>query len=351
MDLVETIKWGEKKLKLFVLFWGRIVFAPDHFHTPLLTRLRANFSGGFLADQWMLYGLDGKKRKDYISEFDWYRSRYINEPFDFMLNNKIVATEAFGRYIRMPRIYAINSHGHTTGPDGELLDEAQLLALLREKEDTVIKPYGRGKGLGVHRLGYTGGSYTIDGSVVAEEELRRHLAGRKNWYLTETIHQHPYADALYDRTVNTLRVITLRDPDSGEFKVFFAVQRVGTHRTVPVDNASQGGLVCRVDLETGRLSEARSLHELTVYQQHPDSGQRFEDVVVPGWAELKEELLALARRFPYLSFVAWDVVKLPDGQNCVIEANTSSGVNIIQLWGGQRHGELGDFYRYHHVIR
>ena len=42
---------------------------------------------------------------------------------------------------------------------------------------------------------------------------------------------------------------------------------------------------------------------------------------------------------------------LPDGTNCIIEANTSSGVNIIQLWGGQRNGELGDFYRHYGVIR
>ncbi len=52
-----------------------------------------------------------------------------------------------------------------------------------------------------------------------------------------------------------------------------------------------------------------------------------------------------------MHFVAWDVVKMEDGTNCVIEANTSSGVNIIQLWGGQRNGELGNFYRKHGVIR
>lgn len=59
-------------------------------------------------------------------------------------------------------------------------------------------------------------------------------------------------------------------------------------------------------------------------------------------------MLDLAAKFPYMYFIAWDLV-LTDRGICVIEANTSSGVNIIQLWGGQRHGELGDFYRYHGV--
>ena len=36
---------------------------------------------------------------------------------------------------------------------------------------------------------------------------------------------------------------------------------------------------------------------------------------------------------------------------CIVEANTSSGVNIIQLFGPQRNGELGDFYRAHGVIK
>ena len=59
-------------------------------------------------------------------------------------------------------------------------------------------------------------------------------------------------------------------------------------------------------------------------------------------------MLNLANRLPYMYFVAWDILITPDGP-CIIEANTSSGVNIIQLWGGQRHGELGDFYRHHGI--
>ena len=61
-------------------------------------------------------------------------------------------------------------------------------------------------------------------------------------------------------------------------------------------------------------------------------------------------MLRLAKKLPYMYFVAWDILIAPDGF-CIIEANTSSGVNIIQLWGGQRNGELGDFYRHHKVIK
>ena len=51
-----------------------------------------------------------------------------------------------------------------------------------------------------------------------------------------------------------------------------------------------------------------------------------------------------------MNIIAWDVVLTNNGV-CVIEANSSTGVNILQLWGGQRNEELGTFFQYHGVIK
>lgn len=351
MDAFELYRRTEQKFKLFVLYWRRIVFAKDHFKVPFHNKVKANLCGGFLADQWALYDLNMKKKRDYLSEFDWYRSRYINEPFDYMLNNKVVATEVLRQYVRVPELYLVDSKGFLADFDGNPVTVDQALRLIREKGDTIVKPFGKGKGTGVHRLGHDGTGWLLDDRSADEAAVRKVLEKSHDWYLSETVSQHAYADRLYDKTVNTIRIITMKEPATGQFKVFFAVQRVGTSATIPVDNASQGGLVCKIDLDTGRLSHAKSLHNSNTYENHPDSGTRFDEVVVPDWQQLKDEILALVSHFPYLHFVAWDVVKLPDGTNCIIEANTSSGVNIIQLWGGQRHGELGDFYRHYGVIK
>ena len=351
MDIYSLVHRAERKIKLALLFAVRIVGAPDHFHCPLPTRLRANFSGGFTGDQWKLYGLDGKKRREYLSEFDWYRSRYVNAPFDYMLNNKVVATEVLEKYIRVPEIYAIRTGGVIRDRSGQPMDDEGALALLREKGQVIIKRYDKGKGEGIRRLAWRDGQYWLDARAVDAGAAAKALETGWNWYMSEVVTQHAYAASLYPETVNTIRMIVFRDPETQRSKLFFAVQRVGLEKTIPVDNASQGGIVCKIDLETGRLSHGRTLHDLVVYDTHPDSGTRFEDVSVPDWQALKEEIVALSDRFPYLHFVAWDVVKLADGTNCVIEANTSSGVNIVQLWGPQRHGELGAFYRYHGIIR
>lgn len=351
MDFYDKAKKGVRTLRLAALYVSRIVFAPDHFQTSLGTKVKANLNGGFTADQWALYSLDQHKRKAYLSEFDWYRSRCINEPFSYMLNNKVAATEVLKHYVRVPEIYFTNSEGIIHSAAGETVGPEAVAELLRRCGRMIIKPYDRGKGLGVHVFSYHDDAYWIDRDSVETSALIDYLKSRKNWYCSETVEQHEYAAHLYPNTINTIRIITLRDPGSGRFKIFFAVQRVGRKETIPVDNASAGGFVCKIDMESGRLSEARTLHDAQVYTTHPDSGVRFEDVVIPEWEQLKEEVLALSNRFPYLNFVAWDIVKLPDGQNCVIEANSSSGVNIIQLWGGQRNGELGDFYRHYGIIK
>lgn len=352
MDIFKIVKWGIRKLRLFVLYWRRIVFCKNHFKCPLHKKIKANVLGGFTADQWMLYDFDHNDRHNYLSEFDWYRSRYINEPFDFVCNNKIVSAELLKQYVTVPESYMIKSKGHLTGFQSEKMTYEDGLKLLKEKKKMFFKPYGKGKGTGVVIMTYDQEKNlpSVDLKPMSEGEFITYLKKHDDWFMSEAMEQHEYLNKIYDKTVNTIRFITLRDPKSGELKVFFAVQRIGTSDTIPVDNGSRGGLVSNIDLETGVLSEARCLHNHNVYEVHPDSKSPIKGVVIPNWKKMKVEMLELAKKLPYMHFIAWDIL-VTTGGYCIIEANTSSGVNIIQLWGGQRHKELGDFYRAHKVIK
>ena len=352
MDFFKFTRWAIKKMKLFLLYWRRIVFAKNHFKCPWYKKLRANICGGFLADQWMLYDFDHNDKSEYLSEFDWYRSRYINEPFDFVCNNKIASAEILKQYVRVPESYMIKNKGHLTSFDSVAMNYEDALALLKEKKKMFFKPYGKGKGTGVVIMTWDEEANlpAIDLRPMSEEDFLGHLKKHDDWFLSEAMEQHQYLNDIYDQTVNTIRFITLKDPKTHQFKVFFAVQRIGTKETIPVDNGSRGGLVANIDLETGILTEARCLHNRNVYKVHPDSGAPIEGVQIPGWAKLKEDMIALANKLPYMHFIAWDILITEEG-HCIIEANTSSGVNIIQLWGGQRNKELDDFYRYHGVIK
>lgn len=348
--MYKVIKTIIKNLKLFILYWTRIVFVKSNFKISFIKKIKANLNRGFLADQWILYDFDNNNKNEYLSEFDWYKSRYINEPFNFMLNNKIVLSEILKQYIRVPENYLIKNNGRITTFKSEEVTEQYVIELLREKKSVFVKPYGKGKGNGINRLKFLNGNFYIDDVKCSEFKIIELLKSRDNWFICEEIKQSGYASEIYDRTVNTIRLITFKDIATHHFKIFFAVQRIGTEKTIPVDNGSKGGLIAKIDLNTGELSTAKSLYSLDTFDIHPDSGKKIKGITIPEWNKIKETILKLAENFPYLQFIAWDIVLTEDGL-CVIEANTSSGVNIIQIWGGQRLGELGEFYRYHNIIK
>ena len=339
----------EKKIKLFIIFWTRIVFVKSNFKVSLINKLKSNFFGGYLADQYALYGLNKKNKKYYLSEFDWYKSRYINEPYNFMLNNKIVCNKMLEEYIRVPKIYFFKKNKSIIDENGLVVKEEVILNKLKEEKELFIKPISAGKGSNVYCLGYSNNSFIIDNEKVTTEQIIKLLKNR-DWFISEKINQAKCLSDIYDKTSNTIRLITLNNIKTNQFEVFFAVQRIGTKATIPVDTGSRGGLVSKIDIDTGTLTEARTLRSLNVYEYHPDSNFKIKGFKIPNWNELKKTILEVSNEFPFLNFIAWDILMTDDGP-VIIEANTSSGVNIIQLWGGQRQDKLGAFYKQHDIIK
>ena len=339
------------KIKLMVLWVVRVLFAPNHFRIPLHTRIRYAVGGGYMVDQVAMYDLRHNDKKQYLSEFDWYKSRTINDPYSHMLNNKVVFADMIKSFCPTPELFAVKKDGRVAGMNGRTLStHADLLQLLKEEGAFVVKPVNVGKGIGVHIVKYNGGELLDNGKPVTGDELIDTLKKDKSWLICAYAKQAEYLDKIYSGSANTIRMIVLRSEDSGEFELGFAVQRIGASWTGAVDNGSRGGLIAKVDIETGELSEARTLHNLEVYDVHPDTKSPIKGVVIPEWESIKAGVLDASAHFPYLDIIAWDILPTPDGLT-VIEGNTSSGVNIIQLWGGERYGKLGDFYRRHGIIK
>ena len=388
-SLLNRIVW---KAKLFCLWWRRIIFASDHFgHNPL-RKIWLALRGGYTLDQYYLYDFAHNDRRDYLSEFDWYRSRNINKPYDMMLNNKVIATEVLGQYIQVPPVFMQKNRGKMVWlTDGEkkygdltngtaastpssttdasdvaangaavptpsaskgYCQVSDALQLLRQEGSLFMKPLAAGKGKDVFRLEWDAARscYRIDGDEASEEEISDFLTRHDGWFLSGEAKQGAFASSLYPHSGNTIRFITLRDPETGLIRPFVAVQRIGTDQTAPVDNGSRGGLVCHIDMETGELSEAKCLQRAGTWERHPDTGAQLKGRMVPDWDQLKATMVGLHQKLPFMNFIAWDVLLTDEGP-CIIEANTSSGPNIIQLWGPQRNGELGDFYRFYGCIK
>ena len=336
---------------MIVLWIVRILFAPNHFKLPLHTRLYYCIFGGYMVDQAAMYDFKHNDKKQYLSEFDWYRSRCINDPYSEMLNNKVVFTQIVERYCKTPEIYCVKKDKRLAGINGRVINGYDdLITLLHETGAFVVKPVRAGKGKGVYIVKYNGHGIILNDEPHTEAELKARLEHDNEWLICAYAVQAEYLNKIYANSANTLRMIVLRSAETKEFELCFAVQRIGAAWTGAVDNGSRGGLVANVDIASGKMSHARTLHNLTVYETHPDTGAPIEGVTIPNWDAIKAGVLDASRNFPYLDIIAWDILPTDEGFT-VIEANTSSGVNIIQLWGPQRYGRLGEFYREHGIIK
>lgn len=339
------------KIKLIVLWIVRVLCAPNHFRVPLHNRIRYAVCGGYMVDQVAMYDFKHNDKNQYLSEFDWYKSRSINDPYSHMLNNKVVFSEMIKSFCPTPELFAVKKDGRVAGMNGrKILNHSDLIQLLKDEGAFVVKPINIGKGLGIHIVKYTGGEIIDNGKVVTAEALTETLKKGKSWLICAFAQQAEYLDKIYAGSANTIRMIVLRSEKTKEFELCFAVQRIGAGWTGAVDNGSRGGLIANVDIETGELTSARTLHNLDVYDVHPDTKNPINGVTIPNWESIKKGVMDASSHFPYLDIIAWDILPTPDGFT-VIEGNTSSGVNIIQLWGGQRYGKLGDFYRRHGIIK
>ena len=348
------------KVKFAYLWFDRILLGPNHFGVSLPIRMRMAFKG-YMPDQYALYDFAHNDEEPFLSEYDWYHSRAINEPFGPLFNNKVICAEFLKTFANVPISLMLKCRGWYVFMDGaqEVLGREDVLGkygsardaveLVRRSKGVFMKPIDLGKGEGVHRLDNSGEGFLIDGEFASEAVLMSLFEDADSFFLSQAVEQHPFLSNINAGAANTMRIITVRNPETGEYSVLFAVLRIGTSDTGPEDNGSKGGLVANINLETGELSEARSLHSLSVHVVHPDSKATIKGIVIPEWKDIKKQVIELAQHIPYAHFIAWDAL-LTESGICIIEANTSSGVNIVQLWGPQRHGALGDFYRAHGII-
>lgn len=340
------------KIKRFIwlsaVFVVRIIFAPRNFKVPILKGLYFNFFGGFTSDQVALYNLTKESKHEYLSEFDWYKSRRINYPNSYMLNNKLIFVNLIKDLINTPETIFKKENNKILLDNDKEVDINKAMDILKEVKSVYFKPISVGKGIGIFRIDYKNNNFYIDFEKRSEKEIKETFEVKDNYFLSNRIKQALYLDNIYDKTSNTIRLITASDEKG--VKILFAVQRIGTKDTIPVDNGSRGGLVAKINLKTGKLSAAKSIHNNNEYIKHPDSNNKIEGVQIPNWDSIKKQMIEVTEKLPQFKFIAWDLLPTDKGV-FVIEANSSSGVNIIQVFGGQRHKELGNFYRKQKVIK
>jgi Sugar-transfer associated ATP-grasp len=329
---------------------------------PLLRRLSYSFRG-YLSWAERFYDLESHKLSDYVSNWSemqmthMYDHRNPAAGYQYGLNNKIFAAAILGQVVNVPKVYAVIEHGTVLPlkqPIPPVVQSTWLNTCQAANGRIVIKPVAGAGGNGVTVLSAQDGLLYLGDERITEGEAQALVNSLDEYILSEFVQQGEYAATLFPHTANTIRIVTIIDPDTGEPHMAFACQRVGSERSRPVDNFSKGGLFSEIDLESGRLGLFACMagdQHVTWLERHPDTSARLEGIQVPQWDELKGTILAAASSLPYLKSLAWDIVVLDDGVS-VLEAD-AYGVDqdLIPHHPLLKDERVRRFFEYHDLLR
>lgn len=292
------------------------------------------YSHGFLSSRDSIWGVDDRTVEEYLSDIEYRSLGRLDNPYEIGLQNKFL----FHLMVSRTHDHLLPAlHGLVR--DGDFVEVAWMDAIgsyddLEDRlasESLVVKPVRAAKGDGIRFLDMTAGRVTVDGAPVERPTLRRALTTDRDLLVTERVSQADYANRIYRMATNSLRLLTMLDPQTGDPFIASGVHRFGTESSGRTDNWSAGGVSAEIDLETGTLGRAVWVppdrrDRVTWGDAHPDSGARIAGTVVPAWEEITESVRDLASAYAGLwPHVGWDVVVRDDtGTVAVLEGEPQS---------------------------
>ncbi len=193
------------------------------------------------------------------------------------------------------------------------VDDAELGAFLARHDRVIAKPNDGqgGGGITMHDAG--------PGTDPAAFRAETTAAGQT--LVDEVLSQHADMAALYPDSVNTVRMITFRDPE-GIVHLLAAVLRIGNGAVI--DNFASGGMFTMLDEQGVALYPGVDKNS-NVYREHPVTGTPIVGFQVPLYDDVRQLAIDLANRTPEAPYVGWDIAITPE-RPIVIEGNHNSSV-------------------------
>jgi hypothetical protein len=255
------------------------------------------------------YNMNGAQR-------DTYLTRVRNKRVQDLMNDTAYSDELDDK-LRFNERFASYLHRKTL--NGETATEEEFAAFLEGQEAIFAKINHGDCGRGVNKL------YVKD--FASPAAMLAYIRENKLFVLEQVLQQHPDMARLHPSSVNTMRILTdLVDDEVHIAYITVKMGRGGGH----CDNSGQGGVLCRVDMETGKICSPATDDYFNVYDRHPDTGVEFVGYQLPMVPEAIELAKKAAREVPQIRHTGWDMAITPDGP-AIIEGNDFPGTDLCQL--------------------
>lgn len=255
------------------------------------------------------YDMNGRQR-------DTYLTRVRNKKIMDLMNDPAFSDE-FDDKLRFNKTFAAYLGRKTL--DGETATEEELAEFLRDQEAIFAKINHGDCGRGVEKLYVK----DFDSPAAMLAYIREHGLV----VLEHVLPQHEDMARLHPSSVNTMRILT--DLVDGQVHIAYITVKMGRGSGV-CDNSGQGGILCRVDPQSGKIISPATDDYFNVYEKHPDTGIVLQGYQLP----MVDRAVAMAKEaalvFPQVGHVGWDMAITPTGP-AIIEGNEFPGTDLCQL--------------------
>lgn len=181
----------------------------------------------------------------------------------------------------------------------------------------IVKPIDDTGGHGVEKI-------TINKSTHINS-LYKDLLNNNQALVEECVIQHKDMAALAEKSVNTLRIVTITI--NGKTHIMLRVIRIGNGINA-VDNFHSGGMFAYFD-ENGIITTPAADREGIVYENHPYTNVKIQGYKIPFHKEAIEMAIEASKVIPEIRYIGFDIAITKDGP-VIIEGNELPGYDVYQ---------------------
>ena len=247
--------------------------------------------------------------------------KYNDPKYNYIFDDKAVFNDTFKSFLK--RDYINLEH----------LMYDDFVKFVKNKKKIVVKPLNECGGKGVQII-------SIDKKSDLEK-IFNSLIRNKQFLVEDYINQCKQMSSLYNKSVNTLRILTFYK--NKKVYILKSILKIGNGGSV--DNFSSGGMYTFVD-ENGKVYVPAIDEEGNVFEVHPISKKKIVGFEIPKYKEVVDFVKELGLVVPKVRYVGWDIAITDDGP-VVVEGNNFSGIfQVKPSISGIKTGDLPNYRKY-----
>ena len=330
---------------------------------PVTARLDM-WTRGFFSAAWYRYEFHTKKNRpaDYVTDYqeNLIASKINKKIVSIYVDDKVIFPLFFKNFCPTVENFAFINNGKIVSQSLTVIFNSfdDIWDYIKTTGDIIIKPIGGSRGGKVNVFKNNDDPHTIfiNGVLKGKESFNQYAAGLDFNIICPMVYQADYSKRFYPATTNTIRLLTMIDPETNKAFIAHAVQRIGTKHSFPVDNFAVGGITVDIDLDKGVLAAGSYIipteSKKVWYTHHPETNEHIAGSVIPNWEKIKETMLEVANSVSFLKIIGWDLIVVDNEKGFVLlEGNNGPCFKVHQLHGGfKKNPEIKKFMKFHKVI-